>query len=69
MRASIGGQGWVDFFDRHAQRSGGWDRAIGYFSNHPPSAERRDQAGRLPATGTPVMSAGDWLVLQAICAR
>jgi Zn-dependent protease with chaperone function len=68
--ASIGGQGWVDFFDRHAGRSGGgWDRAIGYFSNHPPSAARRDQAAHLPATGTPVMSAGDWLVLQAICAR
>lgn len=67
--ASIGGQGWVDFFDRHAGRGGGWDRAIGYFSSHPPSAERRDQAAHLPATGKQVMSAGDWLVLQAICAR
>ncbi|MEJ0071558.1 MAG: M48 family metallopeptidase [Pseudomonadota bacterium] len=67
--ASIGGQGWIDFFDRHAQRSGGWDRATAYFANHPPSAERRDRATRLPPTGTPVMSAGDWLVLQSICAK
>jgi predicted Zn-dependent protease len=67
--ASIGGQGWVDFFNRHAQRSGGWDRATAYFSNHPPSTARRDQAAHLPPTGTPVMSAGDWLVLQAICAK
>jgi predicted Zn-dependent protease len=67
--ASIGGQGWIDFFDRHAQHSGGWDRATAYFSNHPPSAARRDQAAHLPPTGSPVMSAGDWLVLQAICAK
>jgi Zn-dependent protease with chaperone function len=66
--AGIGGQGWIDFFDRHAQGGGRWDRAIAYFSNHPASVERRELARQLPPTGTPVMSAGDWLVLQTICA-
>ena len=67
--AGIGGQGWVDFFDRNAKGREGWDGAIRYFSNHPPSAERRDLATHLPPTRTPVMSAGDWLVLKSICAR
>ncbi|MBI3514540.1 MAG: M48 family metallopeptidase [Proteobacteria bacterium] len=65
--ASIGGQGWIDFFNRHAGPGGRFDRATAYLSTHPPSAERRDQASRLPPTGSPVMSAGDWLVLRSIC--
>lgn len=67
--AGIGGQGWIDFFDRHAEGAGRWDRAIGYFSNHPASVERRERARQLPPSGSPVMSAGDWLVLQTICTR
>jgi Zn-dependent protease with chaperone function len=65
--ASVGGQGWIDFFDRHAKGNERLERATAYLSSHPPSAERRDLAARLPPTGKPVMSAGDWLVLRSIC--
>jgi Zn-dependent protease with chaperone function len=65
--ASIGGQGWIDFFDRHARAAGRLDRAIAYLATHPPSAARRDLAARLPPTGTAIMSAGDWLALKGIC--
>ncbi len=67
--AGIGGQGWIDFFDRHAKANGRLERAAAYLSTHPPSAARRDQAARLPPTGRPLMSAGDWLVLKTICGK
>lgn len=65
--ASIGSQGWIDFFTRHDRPGGNWDHAIAYLSTHPQSAARRSAAERLPTTGAPVMSAGDWLVLKTIC--
>jgi Zn-dependent protease with chaperone function len=67
--AGIGGQGWIDFFDRHAKTGGGWDKATAYLSNHPPSAERRDRAAHLPPSTAPALSAGEWLVLRSICRR
>jgi Zn-dependent protease with chaperone function len=65
--AGIGGQGWVDFFDRHTGKNGAFDRAGAYLSSHPPSAERRDRALHLPPTKEPALSAGEWLVLRSIC--
>jgi predicted Zn-dependent protease len=67
--AGIGGQGWIDFFDRHAKTGGGLDKATTYLSNHPPSAERRDRAAHLPPSTAPALSAGEWLVLRSICRR
>jgi Zn-dependent protease with chaperone function len=65
--AGIGGQGWIDFFNRHAGASGKLDRATAYLSSHPPSAERRDLATKLPPSKAPALSAGEWLVLRSIC--
>jgi Zn-dependent protease with chaperone function len=65
--AGIGGQGWIDFFTRHAGPGGSWDKAIAYLSSHPPSLERRDRAAALPPSTSPAMSVGEWLVLRSIC--
>ena len=65
--AGIGGQGWIDFFDRQAAKGGALDRATAYLASHPPSAERRDRAAKLPPSQEPALTAGEWLVLRSIC--
>ncbi|MEM8555592.1 MAG: M48 family metallopeptidase [Pseudomonadota bacterium] len=71
VQAGVSPNALADFFNRLLEGQGGGDTAaaFGYFSSHPPTAERisEAQARALGAVDRPILSPGQWSNLQDIC--
>lgn len=69
-RAGIGAHGFVAFWDRMRNREGKGSavKPPALLSTHPDSDERATLARSARQTGTPALTAEEWLALRAICA-